>query len=58
MKIRVLQSFAGLDIVGIPGQELEVSEKKAQNLIRAGYAEPAEQPKKTPTRKRKTADKE
>lgn len=60
MKIQVLQSFAGLDIHGSPGQVIDMEKSIADDLIRAGMVKPVEEsvetPKKPVRRKRETKE--
>ena len=47
MKIRALVSFAAIEATLSPGQEANVSDEVAKDLIACNYAEPVEDKKTT-----------
>ena len=55
MKISILKSCAGLTFSFIEGQEVDVKEEFAKDLISAGYAK-ADKTQKSKTEDKKNAD--
>lgn len=55
MKISILKSCAGLTFSFIEGQDVDVQEELAQDLISAGYAK-ADKTQKSKTEDKKNAD--